>query len=62
MCEGGIERPWEWAKNISNSWRTTRDIFDNWDSFLYNLDLNAPLYPYAGPGIEQFFIHNFFIE
>jgi len=50
LCEGGIERPWEWAKDVGNSWRTTEDIQNNWYSVMKLLDLNAMLYPYAGPG------------
>ena len=60
MCEWGTAKPWLWAKNIGNSWRTTGDI---WDSFaakdkehswahpaLEIVDLNEPLWPFAGPG------------
>lgn len=50
MCEWGVEDPWKWAKNVGNSWRTTGDIQDFWDSFVNILDQNAPLYKYAGPG------------
>lgn len=37
MCEWGREKPYEWAQTVANSWRTTLDIKDFWDSFLYNL-------------------------
>jgi alpha-galactosidase len=60
MCEWGTAKPWLWAKNVGNLWRTTGDI---WDSFSHNdaahswahpvtdiVDLNEPLWPYAGPG------------
>jgi alpha-galactosidase len=60
MCEWGTAKPWLWAKNIGNLWRTTGDI---WDSFATKdkahdwahpvteiVDLNEPLWPYAGPG------------
>jgi alpha-galactosidase len=60
MCEWGTARPWLWAKNTGNLWRTTGDI---WDSFatrdkahdwahpaLEIVDLNEPLWPFAGPG------------
>ena len=30
MCEWGTAKPWLWAKNSGNLWRTTGDI---WDSF-----------------------------
>ena len=60
MCEWGTAKPWLWAKNTGNLWRTTGDI---WDSFatkdkahdwahpaLEIVDLNEPLWPFAGPG------------
>ena len=60
MCEWGTAKPWLWAKNVGNLWRTTGDI---WDSFatkdkahdwahpvLEILDQNEPLWPFAGPG------------
>jgi len=60
MCEWGTAKPWLWAKNVGNLWRTTGDI---WDSFsakdkahdwahpmLENVDSNEPLWPHAGPG------------
>jgi len=34
MCEWGEENPWEWAMEVGNSWRTTGDISDNWNSFV----------------------------
>jgi len=50
MCEWGVQSPWEWANKVGNSWRTTNDIADNWDSFIRVLDGNIGLSPYAGPG------------
>jgi alpha-galactosidase len=60
MCEWGTAKPWLWAKNVGNLWRTTGDI---WDSFatkdkahdwahpmLEIVDSNEPLWPHAGPG------------
>ena len=60
ICEWGTAKPWLWAKNTGNLWRTTGDI---WDSFatkdkahdwahpvLDIVDLNEPLWPFAGPG------------
>jgi alpha-galactosidase len=61
MCEWGTAKPWLWAKNTGNLWRTTGDI---WDSFnkqddahkswahtvVEIVDLNEPLWPFAGPG------------
>jgi len=50
ICEWGISRPWEWAEPVGNLWRTTFDILDEWPRLLEILDVNAELYPYAGPG------------
>ena len=50
MCEWGREKPYEWAQNVANSWRTTIDIKDVFDSFLHNLEKQVGLAPYAGPG------------
>ncbi|MES2120776.1 MAG: glycoside hydrolase family 27 protein [Pseudomonadota bacterium] len=60
ICEWGTAKPWLWARNVGNLWRTTGDI---WDSFatkdkdrdwahpvLEIVDMNEPLWPYAGPG------------
>lgn len=38
MCEWGVDKPWEWAPDVGNSWRTTGDISDNWNSFTSILD------------------------
>ena len=60
MCEWGTAKPWLWAKNTGNLWRTTGDIFDSFDkkdpsrnwahTLLEIVDLNEPLWPFAGPG------------
>jgi alpha-galactosidase len=50
MCEWGVDNPATWAPNVGNSWRTTGDIGDNWNSMIKIFDANAPLYPYAKPG------------
>jgi alpha-galactosidase len=61
MCEWGTAKPWLWAKNIGNLWRTTGDIFDSFNkqddahkSWAHTVteivDLNEPLWPFAGPG------------
>jgi alpha-galactosidase len=57
MCEWGTAKPWLWASAVGNLWRTTGDITDKWDGkhdyalgVLRILDLNEPLYPFAGPG------------
>lgn len=50
LCEWGQEDPATWAKSIGNSWRTTGDISDNWDSMTSRADLNDKWASYAGPG------------
>jgi len=60
MCEWGTAKPWLWAKNTGNLWRTTGDISDDfavkkkghdWEHpVTMILDLNEPLWPFAGPG------------
>ena len=32
MCEWGSNKPWRWARDIGNSWRTTPDIWCAFDS------------------------------
>lgn len=50
ICEWGIKAPWQWAPKISNLWRTTGDIQDNWNRVMTILDEQVGLYKYAGPG------------
>ena len=37
--EWGIDKPALWATDVGNSWRTTYDIKDNWQSMLNNIDI-----------------------
>ena len=61
ICEWGNNRPWSWAKNIGNLWRTTGDITNCFDCFIdhgtwkqwgvtYILDMQNNLRIYSGPG------------
>lgn len=58
ICEWGENKPWKWGKGIGHLWRTTADIRDcfqcqfDWGGLgvLNIIDLQAELYPYAGPG------------
>ena len=50
ICEWGTENPWEWGKETGNSWRTTGDISDNWNSFLNILDKQVGLEKYSEIG------------
>ena len=42
--------PWKWGAPVSNLWRTTTDILDNFPSTLANFQGNVALYPYAHAG------------
>ncbi|KAK7291256.1 hypothetical protein RIF29_06248 [Crotalaria pallida] len=50
LCEWGQEDPAIWAKSVGNSWRTTGDIKDNWNSMTSRADQNDMWASYAGPG------------
>ena len=50
ICEWGENKPWEWAADVGQLWRTTGDISDNWSSMLSIMKQNLPLTSYAGPG------------
>jgi len=50
MCEWGVDDPATWAPMVGNSWRTTGDISDGWDSMVSRIDLNDAWWKYAGPG------------
>lgn len=50
LCEWGDQDPATWAKSIGNSWRTTGDIQDNWNSMTSRADENDKWASYAGPG------------
>ncbi|XP_022146815.1 alpha-galactosidase 3-like isoform X2 [Momordica charantia] len=50
ICEWGVDDPALWAPKIGNSWRTTIDISDSWDSMTSIADINDKWAAYAGPG------------
>ena len=62
LCEWGSTKPWLWAKDVGNLWRTTGDISDKWDGkrdgaradddlgVVQIIDLEDGLESYAGPG------------
>ena len=58
ICEWGTSKPWLWAKDVGNLWRTTGDIQDCWDckrdwggmGVVHILDLQDGLESSAGPG------------
>lgn len=52
LCQYGMGDVWKWGAMIdANSWRTTGDISDRWDS-VYDIGFveQADLHPYAAPG------------
>jgi alpha-galactosidase len=57
LCEWGTNKPWLWARDVGNLWRTTGDISDCWQcekkhslGFVQILDMQDGLETYAGPG------------
>lgn len=50
MCEWGVDDPALWARELANSWRTTQDIQDNWDSMITIADQNNMWADFGGPG------------
>jgi len=61
LCEWGSNKPWEWAANVGQLWRTTTDIYPGFDSVLDHgswqqwgvlriIDAQKPIREAAGPG------------
>ena len=52
LCQYGMANVWEWGAYIdANSWRTTGDITDTWESLhSIGFEQQVGLHPYAGPG------------
>ncbi|HJP94914.1 MAG TPA: alpha-galactosidase [Pyrinomonadaceae bacterium] len=58
ICEWGTAKPWLWAGDVGNLWRTTGDIQDCWDckrdwggmGVVHILDLQDGIESHAGPG------------
>ena len=58
LCEWGSTKPWLWARDVGNLWRTTDDIVDKWQGsekwgglgMIQIVDLQDGLESYAGPG------------
>ena len=50
LCEWGREDVPSWGHAVGNSWRTTGDISDHWESMLKNLYENDQYAQFAGPG------------
>lgn len=61
LCEWGLSKPWEWAADVAQLWRTTGDIQNNWNiadakdgkcwagGVVINLDMQQGLEKWAGP-------------
>ncbi|MDX2002010.1 MAG: putative Ig domain-containing protein [Chitinophagales bacterium] len=52
ICEWGGRKPWEWGARVGGQyWRTTGDIYDDWDKSVMDiLDKQVGLEKYSGPG------------
>jgi alpha-galactosidase len=58
ICEWGSTKPWLWAGDIGNLWRTTGDIQDFWEGkkdwgglgVVQIIDLQSGLEAFSGPG------------
>ncbi|XP_058100010.1 alpha-galactosidase 1-like [Magnolia sinica] len=50
MCEWGDLHPALWGAKVGNSWRTTNDISDNWESMVTIADMNEVYARFARPG------------
>lgn len=50
LCEWGDMHPALWGAGVGNSWRTTNDITDTWDSMLSRADSNEVYADLARPG------------
>src|ERR1700733_597753 len=50
ICSWGEEDVWKWGNKTGNSWRTTGDIEDNWESVENIFYLNDMHPESAGPG------------
>ena len=58
LCEWGSTKPWLWAGDVGNLWRSTGDIVDKWEGsekwgglgVVQLLELQDGLQSYAGPG------------
>uniref|UniRef100_A0A1D1XFL4 Alpha-galactosidase n=1 Tax=Anthurium amnicola TaxID=1678845 RepID=A0A1D1XFL4_9ARAE len=50
LCEWGDMHPALWGFKVGNSWRTTNDINDSWESMVSRADQNEVYADYARPG------------
>ncbi|HVU59004.1 MAG TPA: putative Ig domain-containing protein [Puia sp.] len=51
LCQYGMKDVWKWGRQVDGqTWRTTEDIEDTWESMSRIGFRQDGLYPYAGPG------------
>lgn len=51
LCQYGLRRVWEWGASVGgNLWRTTGDIWDNYDRMYSIAHADDGIEQYAGPG------------
>jgi len=51
LCQYGMKDVWKWGRQVDGqTWRTTEDIEDTWESMSRIGFCQNALYPYAGPG------------
>ncbi|GMP92259.1 hypothetical protein CsSME_00042557 [Camellia sinensis var. sinensis] len=50
LCEWGDLHPALWGAEVGNSWRTTNDISDSWESMVSRADMNEVYADLARPG------------
>ncbi|KAK3264938.1 hypothetical protein CYMTET_26350 [Cymbomonas tetramitiformis] len=50
MCNWGQHKSYQWAGGMANSWRTTEDIWPQWQRVVELLEANKDLAQYARPG------------
>jgi alpha-galactosidase len=46
----GVRKPWKWAHSYGQTWRISADANGTWRGVTAALDVDAPLWRYAGPG------------
>lgn len=42
-----------WVAGVANLWRTTRDVFNTWESVMSNIHLNNLMASVAKPGVAD---------
>ena len=50
LCNWGEDGVADWGKSVGNSWRTTKDIGNSWESIEFNFRGNLKVASRSGPG------------